>query len=158
MSLPGETEAGSAGMQPCRGITWWAHRDDDRAREFQLALTQNLIGSKDPHALKIQARQSGIHSLTENAASPVQAEPRHHIFFFPNPFLLPEPVAFPSIQSDGRDILARAKQVAGPGSVGQFSRANPAGSFLASTEDLHANLRPAAPKGPLFLSPVSEKA
>src|SRR5258708_804126 len=24
-----ETEAGSAGMQPCRGITWWAHRDDE---------------------------------------------------------------------------------------------------------------------------------
>jgi hypothetical protein len=29
---------------------------------------QNLIGSKDPHALKIPARQGGIHSLTENAA------------------------------------------------------------------------------------------
>src|SRR5205807_7584499 len=28
MTLPGETEAGSAGMQPCRGIAWWAHRDD----------------------------------------------------------------------------------------------------------------------------------
>lgn len=28
----GETEAGSAGMQPCRGITWRAHRNDDRER------------------------------------------------------------------------------------------------------------------------------
>jgi hypothetical protein len=28
MILLGETEAGSAGTQPCRGITWWAHRDD----------------------------------------------------------------------------------------------------------------------------------
>jgi hypothetical protein len=28
MTLPGETEAGSAGMQPGRGITWRAHRDD----------------------------------------------------------------------------------------------------------------------------------
>ena len=34
MTLPGETEAGSAGMQPCRGIAWWAHRDDVGAREF----------------------------------------------------------------------------------------------------------------------------
>ena len=33
MTLPGETEAGTAGMQPCRGITGWAHRDDDRQRE-----------------------------------------------------------------------------------------------------------------------------
>jgi len=28
MILPGETEAGSSGTQPCRGITWWADRDD----------------------------------------------------------------------------------------------------------------------------------
>ncbi len=28
MTLPSETEAGSAGMQPGRGITWRAHRDD----------------------------------------------------------------------------------------------------------------------------------
>ena len=28
MTLPGETEAGSAGMQPGRGIAWRAHRDD----------------------------------------------------------------------------------------------------------------------------------
>ena len=28
MNLPGETEAGSAGMQPCRGIIWRAHRAD----------------------------------------------------------------------------------------------------------------------------------
>ena len=26
LTLPGETEAGSAGTQPCRGITRWAHR------------------------------------------------------------------------------------------------------------------------------------
>ena len=77
MTLPGQTEAGSAGMQPCRGITWWAHRDDDRARDFQLALTPNFIGSKDPHALKIPARKGGKHSLAENAPSPFQAEPKH---------------------------------------------------------------------------------
>ena len=28
MTLPGETEAGSAGDAPCRGIAWRAHRDD----------------------------------------------------------------------------------------------------------------------------------
>jgi len=27
-TLPGETEAGTAGTQPCRGMTWWAHRAD----------------------------------------------------------------------------------------------------------------------------------
>src|SRR5713101_4961559 len=55
--LPSETEAGSAGMQPCRGIAWWAHRDDAAQREnYPLALLLKItfIGSKDPHALKIQ--------------------------------------------------------------------------------------------------------
>ena len=33
------------------------------------------IGSKDPHALKIPARRAE-YSLTENVASPFQAEPR----------------------------------------------------------------------------------
>ncbi len=76
MILPGETEAGSAGMQPCRGIAWWAHRDDDRERgSSSLALFQNYIGSKDPHALKIPARRAEC-SLTGNAHSPVHAEPR----------------------------------------------------------------------------------
>jgi cyclic pyranopterin phosphate synthase len=28
MILPGETAAGSAGTQPCRGIAWLGHRDD----------------------------------------------------------------------------------------------------------------------------------
>ena len=32
MALPGETEAGSAGKQPCRGIARRAHRDDDHGR------------------------------------------------------------------------------------------------------------------------------
>src|SRR6267378_4459520 len=65
MILPGETEAGSAGMQPCRGIAWWAHRDDDRERgSSSLALFQNYIGSKDPHASKIPARRAEF-SITE---------------------------------------------------------------------------------------------
>jgi len=76
MILPGETEAGSAGMQPCRGIAWWAHRDDDRERgSSPLALFQNRIGSKDPHALKIPARRAEC-SLTGNVLFPLHAEPR----------------------------------------------------------------------------------
>jgi hypothetical protein len=80
MILPGQTEAGSAGMQPCRGIAWWAHRDDDWKRENQpLALLPTIIGSKDPDALKIPARRAES-TLTENAPSPFHAEPEHHIF------------------------------------------------------------------------------
>src|SRR5947208_11787170 len=47
MTVPGETEAGSAGMQPCRGITWRAHRDDDRSAEVPLprsSKNQDRIG------------------------------------------------------------------------------------------------------------------
>ena len=77
MTVPGETEAGNAGKQPCRGIAWRAHRDDEAgASELGSAPLPNLIGSKDPHALKIPARRAE-YSLTEDALSPFQAEPRH---------------------------------------------------------------------------------
>jgi len=75
MILPGETEAGTAGTQPCRGISRWAHRDDERGREDSFLRRPTSIGSKDPHALKIPARRAE-YSLTENVASPFQAEPR----------------------------------------------------------------------------------
>ncbi len=59
MILPGETEAGSAGMHPCRGIAWWARRDDDReCANHTPALPPFIIGSKDPDALKIPARRA----------------------------------------------------------------------------------------------------
>src|ERR1035437_5442835 len=75
MILPGKTEAGSAGMQQCRGIAWWAHRDDDQRRGNQLlALRSPIIGSKDPDALKISARRAEF-TLMENASSPFHAEP-----------------------------------------------------------------------------------
>jgi hypothetical protein len=78
ISMPGETEAGSAGMHPCRGITWWAHRDDDRERGTHLPRpSQNHIGLKDPDALKIPARRAE-YSLMENALSPFHAEPAHY--------------------------------------------------------------------------------
>src|SRR4051794_21859155 len=77
MTVPGETEAGSAGMQPCRGITWRAHRDDDRGAEASLPRSsKEHIGSVDPDALKIPARRAEC-SLTENANSPFHAEPEH---------------------------------------------------------------------------------
>jgi hypothetical protein len=57
MNLPGETEAGSAGRQPCRGITGRAHRDDERGREDSFLRRPTSIGSKDPDALKIPAPQ-----------------------------------------------------------------------------------------------------
>jgi hypothetical protein len=75
MILPGETEAGTAGTQPCRGIPRWAHRDDERGREDSFLRRPTSIGSKDPHASKIPARRAE-YSLTENVASPFQAEPR----------------------------------------------------------------------------------
>lgn len=56
---PGETEAGTAGMQPCRGIARRAHRDDDRRREETTASpAATVIGSIDPNALKIPARRA----------------------------------------------------------------------------------------------------
>ena len=60
MILPGETEAGTAGTEPCRGISRWAHRDDERGRESSFLRRPTSIGSKDPHALKIPAPQGRI--------------------------------------------------------------------------------------------------
>jgi hypothetical protein len=75
MNLPGETEAGTAGTQPCRGIARWAHRDDEQGAEVSLLRSsRNRIGSVDPDALKIPARRAE-YSLTESALSPFQAEP-----------------------------------------------------------------------------------
>jgi len=76
MILPGETEAGTAGTQPCRGISRWAHRDDERRREVSFLRRPNLHRIERPHALKIPARRAE-YSLTENVASPFQAEPTH---------------------------------------------------------------------------------
>ena len=81
MALPGETEAGSAGKQPCRGIARRAHRDDDHGRGSPLSRSSpNPIGSIDPDALKIPARRAAS-TLTRSARSPVPAEPaqlQHH--------------------------------------------------------------------------------
>jgi len=77
---PGETEAGSAGKQPCRGITRWAHRDDEvGACEHCSAppyhSSADLIRAIDPDALKILARRAKHLCLTKNGDSPFPAEP-----------------------------------------------------------------------------------
>ena len=75
MMLPGETEAGSAGKQPCRGTAWRAHRDDPEGRGGCFSRTSpSPIGTIDPDALKIPAR-GAAYSLTQSARSPVPAEP-----------------------------------------------------------------------------------
>ena len=79
MALPGETEAGSAGKQPCPGIVRRAHRDDDHGRgNERLAPTLHPIGSKDPDALKIPARRAAS-TLTRSVRSPVLAEPAQQL-------------------------------------------------------------------------------
>src|SRR5262249_17469585 len=60
MNLPGETEAGSAGRQLCRGITGRAHRADVQQRG-KLTLSRCALTTRrsyrtiDPYALKIPA-------------------------------------------------------------------------------------------------------
>jgi hypothetical protein len=80
ITLPGETEAGSAGKQPCRGITWWAHRNDDWSVDVSLLRSsENNIGSVDPDALNIPARRAES-TLTEDAHLPFHAEPEQTEF------------------------------------------------------------------------------
>ncbi len=76
MILPGETEAGTAGTQPRRGIPRWAHRDDERGREDSFLRPPNLHRIERPPCLE-NPRPRAEFSLTENVASPFQAEPRH---------------------------------------------------------------------------------
>jgi hypothetical protein len=60
MILRGETEAGTAGTQPCRGISRWAHRDDERGRESSFLRRPTSIGSKDPLCLENPRPKGGI--------------------------------------------------------------------------------------------------
>src|ERR1019366_6825889 len=83
MTSPGETEAGSAGMQPCWGIPWWDSSSRcTTARELILPRWASRIRNRhrtiDPHALKIPAPAGAESSLTENVTSPFQAEPAQY--------------------------------------------------------------------------------
>ena len=74
----GETEAGSAGKQPCRGITRWKLIEaDETGAASTVALTLPLIGfDRFPHALKIHV-ESANYCLTQTGVTPISAEPRH---------------------------------------------------------------------------------
>src|SRR5712692_10619365 len=72
ITLPSETEAGSAGMQPCRGIAWWAHRDDGAQREnhpLALPLKITLHRIERPPCLENPNRPWAQCSQPQNAFS-----------------------------------------------------------------------------------------
>src|ERR1035438_4656920 len=80
MTLPGKTEAGSTGMQPCRGIAWWAHRDDVAGRgssPFALCPKTYRIGR--PSCLENPRPEGAEYSLTESAPSPFHADPEQYV-------------------------------------------------------------------------------
>jgi hypothetical protein len=64
MTLPGETEAGSAGMQPCRGIAWWAHRDDVERGGSPFALSPKTYRIGRPLCLENPRPVGAEHLLT----------------------------------------------------------------------------------------------
>ena len=69
MILPGETEAGNAWTELCRGTTWWADRDDERQRcNLLLALLLNPHRIGRPQCLENPRPKGGI--LT-NGESPL---------------------------------------------------------------------------------------
>ena len=74
MALSGETEAGNAGMHAER-YTGGLIGTMIASVEVAFRAPLNHIGSVDAYALKIAALRAES-SLTENAASPFQAEPR----------------------------------------------------------------------------------
>src|SRR5947207_8273875 len=79
MTLPGETEAGSAGMQPCRGIAWRAHRDDVRgARKFIFRALPETYRIGRPLCLENPRPEGAEYLLPESAPSPFHAEPTHN--------------------------------------------------------------------------------
>src|ERR1039458_4670590 len=75
MTLPGETEAGSAGMQPCRGITWWAHRDDVGRGGSPFAPFPKTHRIGRPLCLENPRPEGAEYLLAESAPAPFHAEP-----------------------------------------------------------------------------------
>lgn len=76
MTRSGETEAGSAGMQPCPGIARWKLIEDDEREDGATRRSPHShIGfDRFPYALKIPARRAQD-SLTQNGLTPIPAEP-----------------------------------------------------------------------------------
>jgi hypothetical protein len=75
MTLPSETEAGSAGTQPCRGIAWWAHRDDVGRGGSPSALFPKTHRIGRPQCLENPRPEGAECSLTESVSVPFHAEP-----------------------------------------------------------------------------------
>jgi hypothetical protein len=70
MSLPSETEAGFAGMQPCRGIAWRAHRDDVGRGSSPSALFPKTHRIGRPLCLE-NPRPEGAESLANGGTPPL---------------------------------------------------------------------------------------
>ena len=64
MTLPSETEAGSAGMQPGRGIAWRAHRDDVERGSSPFALCSKAHRIGRPLCLENPRPEGAEHLLT----------------------------------------------------------------------------------------------
>jgi hypothetical protein len=64
MTLPSETDAGSAGMQPCRGIARWAHRDDVERGGSPFALFPKTHRIGRPLCLENPRPEGAEHSLS----------------------------------------------------------------------------------------------
>jgi hypothetical protein len=78
MSLPGETEAGTAGRTPAERIARWAHRDDERSAEASLSgLFQEPHRIGRPGCLENPRPMGAEYSLAERPLSPFQAELTH---------------------------------------------------------------------------------
>jgi hypothetical protein len=69
MILPGETEAGTAGTQPCREIARLAHRDNKRGREDSFLRRPHCHRIESPHALKNPCPKGGILTTGERRFS-----------------------------------------------------------------------------------------
>ena len=78
MILPGETEAGSAGMQLGRGIAWRAHRDDVERGSSPFALNPNSDRIGRPLCLENPRPEGAEHLLPVERFSPLHAEPEHY--------------------------------------------------------------------------------
>src|SRR5207245_11047035 len=73
----------TAGKQPCRGITRWAHRDDEvgvcELRSAPLPKPSSRPHRSDrPPCLENPRPEGAEHSLSGNGNSPFQAEPGHY--------------------------------------------------------------------------------
>jgi len=74
-SIAGETEAGSAGKQPCRGITRWAHPEMNQRAGRERDCSPEIIRWIDPDALKSKlARRKLLTSNRESTDSGVPCE------------------------------------------------------------------------------------